>query len=39
MIQFLYGLLIFTAGYLTARYTQYLKTKHNTNEESKETRA
>ena len=36
MIQFLYGLLIFTAGYLTARYTQYLKNKHNTNEESKE---
>ena len=40
MIQFLYGLLIFTAGYLTARYTQYLKNKHKSlNEESKETRA
>ena len=37
MIQFLYGLLIFTAGYLTARYTQFLKTKHNKNEKSKET--
>lgn len=36
MIQFLYGLLIFSAGYLTARYTQYLKIKHNTNEKSKE---
>ena len=39
MIQFLYNLLIFGAGYLTARYIQYLKTKHNSNEESKETRA
>lgn len=39
MIQFLYSLLIFSAGYLTACYTQYLKTKHNTNEEPKETRA
>ena len=39
MIQFLYGLLIFSAGYLTARYTQFLKTKHNSDEESKEARA
>lgn len=39
MIQFLYGLLIFSVGYLTARYTQFLKTKHNTNEKSKESRA
>lgn len=39
MIEFLYGLLIFSVGYLTARYIQYLKTKHNTNEESKEVRA
>lgn len=39
MIQFLYGLIIFGAGYLTALYIQYLKTKHNTNEEPKETRA
>lgn len=38
-MQFLYSLLIFSVGYLTARYTQYLKTKHNTNEEPKETRA
>ena len=37
MIQFLYGLIIFSAGYLTARYIQFLKTKHNTNEKSKET--
>ena len=26
--------IIFGAGYLTARYTQYLKTKRNTNERS-----
>lgn len=39
MIQFLYGLLTFSAGYLTARYIQFLKTKHTTNEEPKETRA
>lgn len=39
MIQFLYGLLIFSVGYLTARYIQYLKTKHKSNEEPKETRA
>ena len=39
MIQFLYGLIIFCAGYITARYIQFLKTKHNTNEKSKETRA
>ena len=39
MIQFLYGLLTFSAGYITARYIQFLKTKHNTNEKSKETRA
>lgn len=39
MIQFLYNLLIFSVGYLTARYIHYLKTKRNTNEESKETRA
>lgn len=39
MLQFLYGLIIFGAGYLTALYRQYLKTKHNTNEEPKETRA
>lgn len=39
MLQFLYGLIIFGAGYLTSLYIQYLKTKHNTNEESKETRA
>lgn len=31
--------IIFGAGYLTAHYTQYLKTKHNKNEKSKETRA
>ena len=31
--------IIFGAGYLTAYYIQYLKIKHNTNEESKETRA
>jgi hypothetical protein len=36
MIQFLYNLLIFSAGYLTACYIHYLKTKHNTNEEPKE---
>jgi hypothetical protein len=39
MILFLYGLLTFSVGYLTARYIQFLKTKHNSNEESKETRA
>ena len=31
--------IIFGAGYLTARYIQFLKTKHNKNEKSKETRA
>lgn len=29
--------IIFGAGYFTAYYIQFLKTKHNTNEKSKET--
>lgn len=34
MIQFLYGLLLFGAGYITALYVQFLKNKHKSNEES-----